>query len=781
MRSLDRFLWQFPLLLLSPFLLLLSLLALLVADLIHFLLGPKSPRQDSRPSTKAATIVIPNWNGKHLLEKYLSSVLAAIEDHPGSEVIVVDNGSTDGSAEFVRARHPEIRILALEKNLGFGGGSNAGFQSATNDIVVLLNNDMRVAPDFLAPLLEDFTDEKVFAVSCQIFFSDPNKVREETGLTQGWWEAGALRVRHRLDERVNRAFPCFYGGGGSCAFDRRKFLELGGFDSLLAPFYLEDTDIGYMAWKRGWKVLYEPRSRVFHEHRGTIGKRFTHQQIKAVLHKNFVLFCWKNIHEWRRLGAHFVFTFGGAWLSLLLGESPERATLLGIWKAFLQLPGAVVSRWRAKRLALVPDTEAFRRPLGGYYRDRFETLAPQPDPLRVLFVSPYPIYPPVHGGGVFMLQTCLHLAELCELHLVALLDRPEEEAAHQPLTARCASAEFLVRTTRKPRSFASIQPHAVWEFDSDDLHWLIHRKIFMDRIDVLQLEYLPMGQYFGHYRRIATALFEHDVYFQSVARLLPSLPLRKKAKAALEYMRALHYELRLLPQLDRVQFCSRDNASYVAGFLPGLRDQIDDNLRSGIDVARYHLSTGGREPFTMLFLGSFRHHPNLQALTWLVELVLPRVIAARPEARLIVVGSEAPPPHAFPRPGGAIELRGFVEDVRDPLSRYSVFVCPIRSGSGIRVKLLEAFASGIPVVSTRVGAEGLATADGDLCILADDPDSFSRAILRVFEAPEQASEMALRARAKVEADHHAAVLTPRLAASYGQIVAAKRREGRADS
>jgi GT2 family glycosyltransferase len=215
-------------------------------------------------------------------------------------------------------------VLALDRNYGFGGGSNAGFRAAKNDVVVLLNSDMRVAPDFLAPLLEGFGDDRVFAVSCQIFFRDPNKPREETGLTEGWWQDGGLKVGHRIDAALSDVFPCFYGGGGSCAFDRRKFLELGGFDDLLAPFYLEDTDLGYMAWKRGWKVLYQPRSIVYHEHRGTIGKRFSEAQIQAVLKKNYLLFCWKNIHEWPRLASHFFFSYGGALLSLAGGYAGPR-------------------------------------------------------------------------------------------------------------------------------------------------------------------------------------------------------------------------------------------------------------------------------------------------------------------------------------------------------------------------------------------------------------------------------------------------------------------------
>src|SRR5262249_16619538 len=143
---------------------------------------------EQRCANTSASVVIPNWNGRDLLEEYLPSVIEALAGSSGTEIIVVDNGSTDGSAKFVRQQFPSVRVLALGGNLGFGGGSNAGFRAAKNDVVVLLNSDMRVQPDFLAPLLEPFADEKVFAVSCQIFFTDPLKRREETGLTQVWWE-----------------------------------------------------------------------------------------------------------------------------------------------------------------------------------------------------------------------------------------------------------------------------------------------------------------------------------------------------------------------------------------------------------------------------------------------------------------------------------------------------------------------------------------------------------------------------------------------------------------
>jgi glycosyltransferase involved in cell wall biosynthesis len=620
----------------------------------------------------------------------------------------------------------------------------------------------------------------VFSVACQIFFGDPERRREESGLTQGWWRDGRLRVRHRIDDAVTDLYPCFYGGGGSCAFDRRKFLELGGFDPLLAPFYLEDTDLGYLAWKRGWRVLYQPRSVVYHEHRGTIGKHFRQDQIEEVYRKNFVLFCWKNVHEWRRLAPHFLFTLGEAVVSAVVGDSRDRATAGGVWRAFRQLPRALASRWRARSLGVLPDTEAFLRPLGGYYRDRFQlerpATAPEAEKLRVLFVSPYPICPPIHGGGVFMYHTVCELARLAEVHLLCLLDYPHQLEPHRELAGICASTEFLVRLEGKSASFGSIVPHAIREFSNADFEWAMHRQIYTHGIDVVQLEYTSLAQYAGRYRRLVCALFEHDIYFQSIARALEEpRSISSKLAAAVEYLRALRYELSMLRRMDRIQVCSRENKEYLLSFLPSLAGRMEEGLRACVDTSRYRFQTEGREPATMLFLGSFRHLPNQAALAWFLRSVLPRVLERRPEARLIVVGSDAPPRHGLP-PFKAIELRGFVDDIREPLSRYSVFVCPILSGSGVRVKLLEAFAAGIPVVSTRLGAEGLARKDGEFCALADDAGQFAAKILALFDDPAAAAHMAERARQEVVANWDAAAITRKLVDSYREALREKRGE-----
>jgi len=331
-----------------------------------------------------------------------------------------------------------------------------------------------------------------------------------------------------------------------------------------------------------------------------------------------------------------------------------------------------------------------------------------------------------------------------------------------------------VRTEGKEKQFGSILPHAVREFASQEFEWRLHREMYLREIDVVQLEYTTLSQYGGNYRQLACVLFEHDIYFQSIARGVASMRgLLDTAKASYEYLRALRYELRMLPRFDRVQVCSPDNGDYLLSFLPRLRGRIDDN-RAGIATSRYEFRAAGREPETMLFLGSFRHLPNQEGLNWFTRNVLPAVLERKKNARLIIVGSEPPPAHSLPHLPENIELRGFVEDVREPLGRYAVFVCRILSGSGMRVKLLEAFAAGIPVVSTPLGAEGLTGHDGEICSLAADPLEFAQKIVELFDDCEKARELACRARERVVATRDMRVLTERLVESYREVVREKR-------
>jgi glycosyltransferase involved in cell wall biosynthesis len=225
--------------------------------------------------------------------------------------------------------------------------------------------------------------------------------------------------------------------------------------------------------------------------------------------------------------------------------------------------------------------------------------------------------------------------------------------------------------------------------------------------------------------------------------------------------------------MDRIQMCSQANQDYLLEFLPELRSKMQTGLRAGIDTSRYIFNPANREPNTLLFLGSFRHIPNREALDWFVTQVWPLIVAARPETRLAIIGSDPPPRHSLPEVGH-VEMIGFVDDVRDALARYAVFICPILTGSGVRVKLLEAYAAGIPVVSTTIGAEGLSQFDGDTCALADTPELFAQKAIDLLSNPTQAAQLAQKARHHVTDHWDMATITRKLAESYLEVIAEKR-------
>ena len=339
-------------------------LSLLLTDALGVLVWAlgRTPLPSARIRLPNATVQILNWDGKDLLEESIPAALEAVGRVEGDhEVVVVDNGSTDGSVDFVRERYPGVRVVSLDRNYRFTGGNNRGLQTSSRDVVVFLNNDMIVDPDFLAPLLGGFRDPAVFAMTSQVFFWDKSRRREETGKTRARYENGFFRMWHDevgRDEEHADAIPVFWCGGGSCAFDRSKYLAIGGLDTLFDPFYVEDTDISYQAWKRGWKCLLAPSSHVVHRHRATNKPKFGENFVDNTIRRNQYLFIWKNVTETRLMVAHLLGLPRIHAHLIAAGETgfEVRAFL----RAVVRLPFACWRRIRCLPYYRVSDSEVLR-------------------------------------------------------------------------------------------------------------------------------------------------------------------------------------------------------------------------------------------------------------------------------------------------------------------------------------------------------------------------------------------------------------------------------------
>ena len=200
----------------------------------------------------------------------------------------------------------------------------------------------------------------------------------------------------------------------------------------------------------------------------------------------------------------------------------------------------------------------------------------------------------------------------------------------------------------RTRYLASIVPHAVREFENDDLEWLIHRQIYTRKIDVLQLEYTPLASTRASTGRIAERLFEHDIYFQSIGRGL-GIHARRRSKRcprASNICGRLRYELRMLPHFDQVQVCTRDNKDYLVSFLPELARQMQEGLRAGIDTSRYQCPTtaASRTPCSSWAASGTAERV---ALDWFARSRDAADSGARPGARVVVIGADPPPRYAY--------------------------------------------------------------------------------------------------------------------------------------
>jgi GT2 family glycosyltransferase/glycosyltransferase involved in cell wall biosynthesis/SAM-dependent methyltransferase len=842
------------------------------------------------PDTTRCSVIVLSWDGKELLAESLPAVLKALEQDGGDhEIIVVDNGSTDGTEEFVRRNFPTVRVVRSPRNIFFSRANNLGVQAATRDIVVLLNNDMIVDPGFLAPLLAAFKQPDVFSVASQVFFQDPTKRREETGKTRGYFTGGELVLSHDdilpIDEKLGLV-PALYAGGGAAAFDRRKYLWLDGLDSLWDPFYYEDTDLSFRAWKTGWRCSLAVNSHVLHKHRATNTPRYGRAFVDNTVRRNSYLFLWKNLSSLPLLWGHF---WAIAAVRVRRAGEPGvgiRFELRAYLRALRRLPLALAHRLVASRSFVRSDEEVFELAssppedlilaseidfrkgpfqeylgtgwhkletdnVGGYrwiapkaaaylrapasaetdftiegyipplarydasklhlsvrignesrvftlvegvssltWRvkglrpdsvQRVELAADQfirqttdsrrlavlvrrlglkPSPLdnfkkallatrektpgegapslgrktkRILFVSAFAPAPNTHAGGQRVLRIIAGLSRFHEITLLTFLEEEKERERLSPVREYCRDVIPILR----PRFPYAYDPWGIkprWleiEYNCPEMRELVKEAAFSGRFDLLQFEFLQMSKFLPERSPTPMLLTHHEIQALSLERKLSQLPRlsTQRVKLSRLWMQTLRYELTHLPRFRRVIVLTEEERVYLQRFLPSLPLVVNT---LGVDCSFFQPLHVPEEPNSLVFVGYFKHEPNVDAADWLINGIMPKVARRFPDVRLYLVGNEPPAGIEGRLKGLDIRLTGWVPDIRPYLGRCAVFVAPIRLGAGMRGKVLEAWAMGRPIVCTTVACAGIEARHEENLLIANDEDAFADQVCRLL-------------------------------------------------
>jgi GT2 family glycosyltransferase len=255
------------------------------------------------------SVVLPNYNGRNLLQKNLPSLIEALGDFD-NEIIVVDDCSSDDSIKFLRETYPDIKAICNEINLGFSATCNKGIHAARKELLCVVNTDVTFTPDYFTNMIREFDDSSLFAVKGDIVnydksFDDVINIDKTTRL---YYKRGFLRFD------TSKPLSCrtmlsgmddqFVGLGCCFVCNREMILKLKGFDEIYSPYYWEDSDLAQRALESGYKLLYLPESKVYHQASSTIGNYSSSTKRKLVSIRNKFLFTWRHLDRRRMLTSH---------------------------------------------------------------------------------------------------------------------------------------------------------------------------------------------------------------------------------------------------------------------------------------------------------------------------------------------------------------------------------------------------------------------------------------------------------------------------------------------
>jgi glycosyltransferase involved in cell wall biosynthesis len=679
------------------------------------------------------SVVVPSRDGRELLARLLPRVLAQL-DSPSSEVIVVDNGSADGTADFLAREYPSVAVETSAEPLSFAAAVNRGIARARFSHTCLLNNDMVVEPGFFAALRGAFDRvPRLFCASAQIFLPEGER-RVETGKTAFPLERPreGFPVRCELPVDGENLTWVLYGSGGCSLYDTARLRALGGAGEVFAPAYVEDLDLGFRAWRLNWPTVYCAAARVLHQHRATTSRYYSEGELTQVLERNYLRWLARAVTDpalYRRLWREAIYR-----INLTATHEDLYIGILGTATA--------APRWLERQPpAQLPESEILALCSGDVAV--FPGHAPPAGPV-VMLVSPYVPFPLSHGGAVRMYNLMRRAARGFDQVLVCFCDElhpvPPEvlEICREVVYVRRAKTHALPATGR---------PDVVEEFDSAVFRAVLHQAVRRWNPAIAQLEFTQMAQYSADCAPARTVMVEHDVTLDLCAQLLRQ---QDDGETRRQYEKWLRFENDAWSRVDRVVTMSEKDRELV-----GRPNAV--TLANGVDLERFRPAAVEPEPRRILFIGTFQHLPNLLALDYFLREAWPACSQAG--ATLHVIAGSQPEfylerykDRVQPRlDGPRIEIQAFVADVRPAYQRAAVVIAPLLASAGTNIKIMEAMAMGKAIVSTPAGVNGLhELSHGRDVIVVESGTAMAGEILALFENPERRRGLERAARRTAE-------------------------------
>lgn len=375
--------------------------------------------------------------------------------------------------------------------------------------------------------------------------------------------------------------------------------------------------------------------------------------------------------------------------------------------------------------------------------------------MRVLFVSAWFPYPPDNGSRIRVYNLIKALSRRHEVHLVSLLqsDSTPENAEKMREVCQVVSLHesrwFSPDGARSLKGFLSSRPRsAVCTYDVTVRDAV---RSAVDRLspDVIVASTLGVVEYVSRNSAIPMVLEEHNCEYAVLRRAAARAPdALKRIRYGLGWRKFARWEARMCGIFDSVVMVSEDDRRMLLETAPGLPDvQVVPN---GVDTGHYNPGLWDPERMTLLYNGALTYGANLDAVKHYANVIYPQLQSRLPKVRLLVTGRTDGVDLTGIEDCSGITLTGYVQDIRDVLKKSAMCIVPLREGGGSRLKILEAMAAGVPVVSTSMGAEGINAVPGEHLLIADTPELFADSVARLLKDPAYAQSIRSAARLLVE-------------------------------